>query len=97
MKNTDKTCLEIFQQKHAIDLLITIEEGQIGFNALQKKLGINTATLQLRLEDLQEKHFIRKTPCAQDSRSMQYSLQKRGKRVSEMLKDFRAYLIKTTP
>jgi len=96
MKNTEKTCLDIFQQKHVIRILLTIGEfGPIGFNAQQEKLTINTVTLQRRLEDLQEKKFIQKVPCPDDSRSVHYSLQKRGEEVSRMLIAFRAYLIKT--
>ena len=97
MNTCDKTCLEIFQQKHTIEILSAIsatDEG-IGFNAIQEQLGINTLSLQRRLEDLIDKKMITKKNCNNDSRSVIYSLLPRGKGAVGKLEDFRNFLIET--
>ena len=98
MESIDKTCLEIFQQRHTIDVLFKLHESEsMGFNQLQKSLGINTLTLQRRLEDLQRKKFIVKSNDKSDSRSYRYTLSKRGIDASAKLLDFRKFLTKTVP
>lgn len=98
MKQVDKTCLEIFQQRHTIDILLAIKEVEsIGFNQLQEKLDVNTLTLQRRLEDLQGKKFVEKKENLEDSRSYDYLLSQRGKTASAKLIAFKEFLIETTP
>lgn len=98
MNAANMTCLEIFQQRHCIDILITIHDnGELGFNSIQEDLKINTATLQRRLEDLQQKEFVIKTTCNKDMRSFKYSLSDRGMEASRQLLGFKEFLTKTTP
>ena len=98
MNAAEMTCLEIFQQRHCIDILMAVHDNDtVGFNALQQELSINTATLQRRLEDLQQKDFIVKTVCDKDTRSYKYSLSERGQEASRQLLQFKNFLAKTTP
>lgn len=98
MHSNDMTCIEVFQQRHCIDILLIIKKhGEVGFNTIQESLDINTATLQRRLEDLQQKEFIIKEPCINDSRSYKYSVLDRGSEAARMLMEFRAFLEKTAP
>lgn len=98
MNSSSKTCLEVFQQKHAIETIMKIgSHGPIGFNELQESLGVNTATLQRRLEDLYEKQFIKKQSKDTDKRAVDYVLSQRGDEVFRMLNEFKDYLVVTTP
>ena len=97
MSSAEVTCLEVFQRKHAIDILLFLEGKTEGFNKIAETLQINTATLQTRLEDLIAKNFIEKHECEQDSRAYKYSQTKRGQQAANKLADFKSCLLYTSP
>lgn len=76
---------KIFEQKHMICLLLSIYKEPARFNLLQKKFGINTSTLQKRLEVLEDSGIIWKKQCHMDGRSCLYIITKRGKKIANIL------------
>lgn len=67
-------------------LLHTLIKGEeFGFNDLQKKLQINTASLSRRLHELEEEGLVAKRICENDSRFHYYKLTKRGCEINTLL------------
>ena len=62
----------------------------MGFNDLQEKMEINTATLAKRLNQLEEEQMVKKLTCAADSRRHYYALTARGKKLSKLIEKFSA-------
>jgi len=84
-----ETCFKIFQQKHVIELLLSITEKPKGFNELQKEHAINTSTLQKRLVLMQKAGLIEKKPCPHDARSVFYTAKEKGSIMSDILRNLR--------
>lgn len=80
--------LTILGQRHVLLLLHTLTGQPLGFNDLQEKLDINTATLSDRLRDLEKEELVEKRICSIDSRHHYYSLTKRGKKISTLIRQF---------
>lgn len=76
---------EIFEQKHIIDIILSIEKEPGRFNLLQKEFDINTSTLQKRLESLEKSEIIWKKKCPIDGRSCAYIITEYGKKIAGIL------------
>ena len=80
--------LTMLSKRHMLLLLYTLTGESLGFNALQEKLAINTASLSRRLQELEGEKLIEKTACPTDSRFHYYQLTKRGKKISALIEKF---------
>ena len=80
--------LTMLSKRHMLILLHTLTGESLGFNALQDKLAINTASLSRRLQELEGEKLIEKTACPTDSRFHYYQLTKRGKKISALIEKF---------
>ncbi len=80
--------LTVLSKRHMLILLHTLTGESLGFNALQEKLAINTASLSRRLQELEGEKLIEKTACPTDSRFHYYQLTKRGKKISALIEKF---------
>jgi DNA-binding HxlR family transcriptional regulator len=92
MKNSgsEKVCpavkmLSFVGERHMLTIIYNLISKPMGFNDIQDKLEINTATLAKRLSQLEEERLVEKVICPSDSRRHYYSLTKRGKKLSKLL------------
>jgi len=81
-----KETLDILSEKHALHILHILTMGERGFNDIQETLDINTATLSIRLQQLEKASLIEKRVCKEDSRRHYYALTKKGTCVSKLIK-----------
>jgi DNA-binding HxlR family transcriptional regulator len=80
--------LTFLGKRHMLLIIFSITSGPIGFNELQDTLGINTATLSNRLNELEVEKIIERKTCESDTRRHYYSLTKRGKAISKLIASF---------
>jgi DNA-binding HxlR family transcriptional regulator len=80
--------LTLLSKRHMLLLLHTLTGESLGFNSLQEKLAINSASLSRRLKELEGEKIIERTPCPNDSRFHYYQLTKRGKKISSLIDQF---------
>lgn len=80
--------LTLLSKRHMLLLLYTLTYESLGFNALQEKLAINTASLSRRLQELEREKLVEKTTCQTDSRFHYYQLTERGKKISTLIEQF---------
>lgn len=73
-----------------LTIIYNLISEPMGFNDIQDKLEINTATLAKRLNQLEEERLVEKIICPSDSRRHYYSLTKRGKKLSKLLEKLSA-------
>lgn len=97
MKRTPATAcpasktLTLLSKRHMLMIIYILVGSKQGFNDMQKKLNVNTATLTERLRELEADGVIQKSVCAVDSRCHYYSLTQRGKKMSALIKKFSAF------
>lgn len=80
--------LTLLSKRHMLLLLHTLTGESLGFNTLQEKLSINSASLSRRLQELESEKIIERIPCSNDSRFHYYQLTKRGKKISSLIDQF---------
>lgn len=80
--------LALVGERHVLSIIYNLISGPTGFNDLQERMEINTATLAKRLSQLEEEQLIEKITCATDSRRHYYSLTKRGEKLSKLIGQF---------
>lgn len=80
--------LTLLSKRHMLVIVYTLTKKPMGFNGLQEALAVNTATLTLRLRELEREDIIVKKICETDSRQHYYSLTKRGKKMSALIARF---------
>ena len=80
--------LTLVGQRHVLTIIHNLISGPTGFNDLQDRIDVNTATLSKRLSELEEEKIIKKNTCPNDSRRHYYSLSKRGKKLSKLIGQF---------
>ena len=73
-----------------LTIIYNLISEPMGFNDIQDKLEINTATLAKRLNQLEEERLVEKIICPSDSRRHYYSLTKLGKKLSKLLEKLSA-------
>jgi DNA-binding HxlR family transcriptional regulator len=89
-KDTQQVCpaTELFvllSKRHMLVLLHTLTSGKKGYSELAETLHINTATLAVRLKDLEDAGIVAREACMHDMRSHYYMLTKRGMRISALI------------
>lgn len=77
--------IKILEQKHSIELIISLCESNKGFNLLQSESKVNSSTLHKRLMSLEKNKIIIKKACPNDGRSYFYSATAKGKKIAEAL------------
>lgn len=92
---SEKVCpamkmLSFVGERHMLTIIYNLISEPMGFNDIQDKLEINTATLAKRLNQLEEERLVEKIICPSDSRRHYYSLTKRGKKLSKLLEKLSA-------
>lgn len=85
--NMSETCpatklLNLLSKRHMLLVLYHLAIAPHGFNELQEKLSLNTATLSRRLKELEEEGFVEKK---RKGLHRCYSLSKRGKQLSDLV------------
>lgn len=95
MKKTEpnKVCpatkiLTLVGERHVLAIIYNLISGPTGFNDLQDRMEINTATLSKRLDQLEKEGFIERLSCPTDSRRHYYKLTKRGQGLSKLIGQF---------
>jgi DNA-binding HxlR family transcriptional regulator len=66
-------------------ILYTLTGGEKRFVELQGLLHINTASLTMRLRELEDTHLIARRQCTEDSRQHYYFLTKTGGEISRLI------------
>lgn len=85
-KNCPATRLfSLLSKRHMLLILYTLTRGEKGFVELQETLHINTASLTMRLRELEGIHFIARRQCMEDSRQHYYFLTKTGVEISHLI------------
>lgn len=74
--------LSLLSKRHMLVVLYHLSQSEHGFNGLQSKLELNTATLTRRLKELEAEGFIDKKI---DGLHRTYSLSPRGKKLSQLI------------
>lgn len=82
----NETLLQVIEQKHSIRILFTLENNGQSFCDIVKSVGINTATLEKRLKNLEANELVVRTPCPQDARCVGYTLSEEGGQLVSKLK-----------
>ncbi len=72
----------LLSKRHMLLILYTLTGGEKGFVGLQESLHINTASLSMRLRELEEARLITRRQCTVDSRQHYYFLTKTGFEIS---------------
>ncbi len=80
--------LALLGERHVLMVIYHLISGSKGFNNLQDIMDINTATLSKRLNQLESENLVEKIPCPNDFRRSYYTLTKRGKELSKLIKLF---------
>ncbi len=75
----------LLSKRHMLLILYTLTGGEKGFVGLQESLHINTASLSMRLRELEEARLITRRQCTVDSRQHYYFLTKTGKEISRLI------------
>jgi DNA-binding HxlR family transcriptional regulator len=70
--------LGLFQEKWALNVMCALVDGPSGFNALARGVGVSTATLSQRLNDLEARGLVGRS-VAQDERRTVYEVTEAGK------------------
>ena len=74
--------LNLLSKRHMLLVLYHVSIAPHGFNELQEKLSLNTATLSRRLKELEEEGFVEKK---RKGLHRCYSLTDRGARLSDLI------------
>lgn len=74
--------LNLLSKRHMLLVIYHLSQRAHGFNELQEKLSLNTATLSRRLKELEEEGFVEKK---RKGLHRCYSLSKRGKQLSDLI------------
>lgn len=91
MKTIDKSSCPatrlfvLLSKRHMLIILYTLTSGEKGFVELQEVLHINTASLSMRLRELEEAYLIARRQCTVDSRQHYYFLTKTGAEISRLI------------
>lgn len=75
----------LLSKRHMLLILYTLTGGEKGFVELQGLLHINTASLSIRLRELEEAYLIARRQCTVDSRQHYYFLTKTGGEISRLI------------
>lgn len=85
-----KKVLRLLGQPHVLTLVHTFADGVWGFNQLQQVTGINSRTLTLRLQLLQEESIVSSVDCPKDARCRYYQLTTKGKKINKVVQQLDA-------
>lgn len=77
--------LTLLSKRHMLLILYTLTKGESGFVELQETLHINTASLSIRLRELQDAQLIARRECKKDSRQHYYYLTTMGIAISRLI------------
>ncbi len=80
----------LLSKRHMLLILYTLTGGEKGFVGLQESLHINTASLSMRLRELEDAHLIARRQCTEDSRQHYYFLTKTGVEISRLIEKMSA-------
>ncbi len=80
----------LLSKRHMLLILYTLTGGEKGFVELQGLLHINTASLSMRLRELESAHLITRRQCTVDSRQHYYFLTKTGVEISRLIEKMSA-------
>ena len=80
----------LLSRRHMLLILYTLTGGERGFVELQGLLHINTASLSMRLRELEMAHLIARRHCTEDSRQHYYFLTKTGVEISRLIEKMSA-------
>lgn len=72
-------------KRHMLLILYTLTGGAKGFNELEEKIDVNTATLSKRLRELENVALIKRILCEKDKRNRYYALTEKGKDISTII------------
>lgn len=92
---TENMCLAtqlftLLSKRHMLLMLYTLTAGEKRFVELQESLHINTASLSMRLHELESVHLIARRQCTVDSRQHYYFLTKTGAEISRLIEKMSA-------
>ena len=76
---------ELLSKRHMLLILYTLTGSEKRFVELQESLCINTASLSMRLRELEGAHLISRRQCTLDSRQHYYFLTKTGVEISRLI------------
>lgn len=77
--------LTLLSRRHTLLILYTLTKGESRFVELQESLHINTASLSMRLRELESALLIARRQCAKDSRQHYYFLSETGLEISRLI------------
>ncbi len=80
----------LLSRRHMLLMLYTLTGGEKRFVELEESLHINTASLSMRLRELESAHLIARRQCAEDSRQHYYFLTKTGVEISRLIEKMSA-------
>ncbi len=75
----------LLSKRHMLLILYTLTGGEKRFVELQESLRINTASLSIRLRELEEAYLIARRQCTEDSRQHYYFLTQTGVEISRLI------------
>lgn len=78
----NEALLSLLEQKHVMRVLIVLKDAPSGFNLLQKRSSVNTATLKSVLQLLETKGYVNRMPCPVDKRCVGYELSEKGQHLA---------------
>ena len=80
----------LLSKRHMLLILYTLTGGEKRFVELEELLHINTASLSMRLRELEGAHLIARRQCTEDSRQHYYYLTKTGAEISRLIEKMSA-------
>lgn len=80
--------LNFLGERYVLSILYVLQEQPKGFNQLQERLDINTATLTKRLCELEQEGILTKRQCVEDSRHYYYQLTAKGSDIAGLIGSF---------